>query len=148
MYATKSLNNITNIHVEAMAEYCTRQWYNFVKTADRMRQRLVREVGPIEHKRWRKKNSWHGEVQYEDKNKQGYHNKWSLEIIVVDWRSRWEIAVNEVKPNDDYGILTGEGNKNKRLRGLGISTSTRTSLPSTIEIWVRFSFVEGMGMRS
>lgn len=38
---------------------------------------------------WRKKNSWHGWVQYEDKNKQGYHNKWSSEIIVAD---EWDVA--------------------------------------------------------
>jgi len=58
--------------------------------------------------------------------------------------------VNEGEPNDDYWVLMGEGNKNKRLRGWGVSTSysTRTSFPSTMEIRVRFSFVEGMGMRS
>ena len=38
MYATKSLNNVTNIHVAGISY---KQWYNFVKTADRRRQRLV-----------------------------------------------------------------------------------------------------------
>lgn len=55
-----------------------------------------------------------------------------------------------MEPNAHGEALTEEGNKNKRLRGLWESTSysTRTSLPSTMEILVRFSLVEGMGMRS